>query len=157
MLQEYVTKPLSGNAASKAYPLIQTASPDVSLDAWIEFARLLTEPHPPVTRAAGIVTAENRRGYIHGLFSYSVRILLNHSSVLTVENFIVVDMGDRAAAVKTLIDDMEPLARRHRCSTIHTHIPDTWAHPGERGVFNMLQNAGHELEYVKLCKSITHR
>jgi hypothetical protein len=156
MVQEFDVKPLSKNTAAKAYPLIQTACPGVSLDAWIDFAAKLTQPHPPMTLAAGIVTAENERGYIHGLFSYTVRIVLNHNGVLTVENLIAVDMGDRAAAVKALIDGMEALARRFNCTAIHTHIPEGWIEnrPQGFGVLNQLQNAGHNPQYIKLCKSI---
>lgn len=156
MPRNYQIRSLSGDSAARAYPLIQAAWPEVSLDAWIDYAERINQPHPPLTTAAGILAAESGRGYIHGLFSYSVRVVLNQESVLTVENFIALDMGDRAAAIKSLIVMMETLARDLRCSAIHTHIPDGWTtgYNGGNGLLGHLRDAGHSLEFVKLCKTI---
>ncbi len=156
MLRDYRIKPLSGCSAAKAYPLIQAAWPNVSLDAWIDYAEKLSRADPPITPKAGIVTAESRRGYIHGLFSYSVRVVLNQSGVLTVENFIAMDAGDRAAAIKSLIGVMETMAHDFGCSAIHTHVPDGWTaeYSGGCGMLNHLKDAGHNVEFVKYCKTI---
>jgi hypothetical protein len=159
MPRDYNLKPLSAHNAALAYPLIQAALPNVSLDAWIAYAEKLNHPDPALEKAAGIVTAESKRGYIHGIFSYSVRIVLNHDSVLTVENFIALDMGDRAAAIKSLISGMENLAQDLGCSAIHTHVPDHWvsAIAPSAGMLDYLRDAGHNLEFVKFCKTIgTH-
>lgn len=158
MPQEYHIKPLQAPNAALAYPLIQTALPDVSLDAWIEYARRLYDPDPNPANASGIVTAESWRGYIHGLFSYSVRIVLNQNAVLTVENFIALDIGDRAAAIKSLINGMEILAQKLDCSAIHTHVPDHWVgeKPTSASMLDYLRDAGHNLEFVKFCKTIGH-
>lgn len=158
MPRDYHIKPLLAENAARAYPLIQAACPEVSLDAWINYAEKLNHPDPAQTQAAGIVAAESKRGYIHGLFSYSVRIVLNHNAVLTVENFIALDMGDRAAAIISLIDVMESLAQDLGCSAIHTHIPDGWITTiSGDGLLNHFRNAGHNPEFVKFCKTIDAR
>lgn len=156
MLPEYDIKPLSGDSAAKAYPLIQAARPEVSLDAWIAYAEQLIDSTPKPAPSAGIVVAESLQGYIHGLFAYTVRLVLNHDAVLTVENFVAVDLADRAAATKALIAVMESMARDHGCSAIHTHIPDGWlvTQPGGSGMLDHLRRAGHEIEYVKFCKAL---
>ena len=156
MLRDYQITDLSGDSAARAYPLIQAAWPEISLDAWIDYAERINHPDPVLTKAAGIVAAESKRGYIHGLFSYSVRIVLNHGTVLSVENFIAMDMIDRAAAIKSLILVMETLARDLGCSAIHTHIPDGWSddYSGGGAMMDHLRNAGHSLEFVKFCKTI---
>lgn len=158
MPRDYQIKPLLAENAARAYPLIQAACPEVSLGAWIDYAEKLNHPDPARTQAAGIVAAESKRGYIHGLFSYSVRIVLNHDAVLTVENFIALDMGDRAAAIISLIDVMETLAQDLGCSAIHTHIPDGWITTitGD-GLLSHFRNAGHNPEFVKFCKTIDAR
>ncbi|MDD9904641.1 MAG: hypothetical protein OXT06_13810 [Rhodospirillaceae bacterium] len=155
MLRDYEIRSLSRNNAAKAYPLVQAACPEVSLDAWINYAARLTGSMPSAS-AAGIVVAECARGYIHGLFSYTVRFILNHQAVLTVENFIAVDFGDRDAATKALIADMDRLARDHGCSTIHTHIPNDGAilYPGKSGTQNCLRAAGHEIGSINFCKAL---
>ena len=154
MVREYDIKPLTDQSAPKAYPLIQAACPEVSLNAWIDYATQLSVPSPPPTADSGILIAESGRGYIHGLFAFSVRVVLNQRAVLTVENFIAVDMGDRAAATKALIAVMEQLAKDHNCSAIHTHIPDSWnmPRPHGTGMLDHLRAAGHRIEYVKFCK-----
>jgi hypothetical protein len=116
MPRDYQIRPLLAENAARAYPLIQAACPEVSLDAWVDYAAKLNHPNPVLTQAAGIVAAESKRGYIHGLFSYSVRIVLNHNAVLAAENFIALDMGDQAAAIISLIDVMETLAQHLGCS-----------------------------------------
>ncbi len=156
MSKDYNIKPLKAQNAALAYPLIQTALPHVSLDAWIEYAEKIYDPNPVMAQEAGIVTAESKRGYIHGLFSYSVHNVLNHRSVLTVENFIALDMGDRSAAIKSLLNGMEHLALNLGCSAIHTHIPDHWVSElsASTAMLDYLRDAGHNLEFVKFCKTI---
>ncbi len=156
MPQDYNLKPLAVNKAALAYPLIQAARPDVTLDAWVEYAEKINHPDPALSKVAGIVTAQSNRGYIHGLFSYSVRIVLNQDSVLAVENFVALDMGDRAAAIKSLIGGMERLAVDLECSAIHTHIPDHWVSDltKQTGMLDYLRDAGHSLEFVKFSKNI---
>ena len=156
MPRTYHLRTLSQETAPLAYPLIQAAWPEVSLDAWIDYTKQVNRTRADATPSAGIVAAENGRGYIHGLFSYSVQPVLNHQSVLAVDNFIALDTGDRAAAIRSLIDGMENLARNLDCSAIHTQIPDEWAtgYPAGGNLLAHLRDAGHNPQYVKLCKVV---
>ena len=47
-----------------------------------------------------------------------------HGDLLVVDNFAVMDLFGPAGAAQTLIEAMEILAERHRCSAIHTLMPD---------------------------------
>ena len=58
MLRDYQITDLSGDSAARAYPLIQAAWPEISLDAWIDYAERINHPDPVLTKAAGIVAAE---------------------------------------------------------------------------------------------------
>jgi len=149
----YKTKSLTSENAALAYPLIQAALPTVSLEAWLAFIADLTQP---ADEGTGIIIVESKRGYIHGLFNYSVAMPLGHGKVLNVENFIALDTGDRAAAIKILIGVMEDIARQFGCGEIHTHLPDTWicAKSGMATVLDHLRDAGHEREIVKLSKTV---
>ena len=156
MPRDYKIKALSVENAALAYPLIQSARPDVTLDGWIAYAKQINCPKLAPTKDTGIIVAESKRGYIHGVFCYSVRIVLDHNAVLTVENFVAVDAGDRAAAIKSLIAVMDKLAQDLSCSAIHTHIPDQWISTTSSNttMLHHLRDAGHELDFVKFCKTV---
>lgn len=153
---KYHVRKLPPDGTVRAFPVIQAAWPDVSLDSWVAYVEKLCTPSRVATGSSGIMAAENPRGYIHGLFCYIVHVALNHGSVLVVDNFVALDAGDRAAAVEALLAAMEALARDLRCTAIHTHIPHSWANRyGDGiGIMDHLQNSGHDPAFVKFCKAI---
>ena len=71
------------------------------------------------------MTVQNARGYIHGLFSYTVEEHLRHGGFLAVENFIVLDLFDMAGAADELLNAMDRVADDLGCSAIHTTCPTT--------------------------------
>jgi len=156
MPRDYATKILAPENAAQAYPLVQSARPEVTLEAWTAYAERMNAGTVPPVGEKGIVAIESKRGYIHGLFSFWITIALRHGDVLNVENFIAVDMGDRAAAIKTLIRAVDDLARTHGCAAVYTHLPDHWVFgpQTESTMLSHLRDAGHDLESVKLCKMI---
>ncbi len=156
MPRDYKIKPLSVENVALAYPLIQSAQPEIALDAWIAYARKINRCKAAPPKESGIISAESKRGYIHGIFCYSVKPTLDHGTVLSVENFIAVDTGDRAAAIISLIAVMENLARELGCSAIHTHIPDHWISKASCGtaMLHHLRDAGHQPEFVEFCKTV---
>ena len=155
MPRSYTILFLSKTDAARAYPLIQSASPNVSLEEWIAYFTRLSQLAESHGRVSGVVALESRRGYIHGLFSYCTGHRLGVGPILNVENFIAIDAGDRASAITSLIDAMERLAHDHGCATIHTDIPDTWAtsSPQPSGLVAHLLKAGYDRESVRLSKS----
>jgi hypothetical protein len=156
MPRDYKIKMLSVENAALAYPLIQSAQPKIALDDWLVYARKINSRKVAPTNKSGIISAESKRGYIHGIFCYSVQPTLDHGTVLAVENFIAVDTGDRAAAIKSLIAMMGNLARELGCSAIHTHIPNHWISKETRGtaMLHHLRDAGHQPEFVEFCKIV---
>jgi len=156
MPRDYKIKALAAENTALAYPLIQSAWPEVTLDAWLSYANNVKHSQPTADKTSGIIVAESARGYIHGLFSYSVKMVLVHGSALSIENFVAVDIGDRAAAIKTLIAGMDKLAQDLGCSSIHTQISDQWVSksPRNTAIPHHLRNAGHNVELVQFCKKV---
>lgn len=153
MPRNYKIKSLSPENAALAYPLIQAVLPAVSLEAWLAYTAKINQS---TAEATGIIIVESSRGYIHGLFHYNEATTLGHGKVLNVDNFIALDTGDRAAAIKMLIGVMEDLAREFGCDAIHTNLPDAWicAKSGTATVLDHLRDAGHERNIVKLSKTL---
>jgi hypothetical protein len=163
MPQQFTAQAVQTHNAARAYPLIQIMRSDVSLDAWLAFVAATntdcgSTPIKPTSEwpLRGILSIENERGYIHGLFSYHVAFAIDHKSVLEVSNFVAVDTADRAGAIKALISAMEELARTLNCTAIHTQVTGDWA-DGEvsaSGLSKHLQNAGHGPNSLNLCKPL---
>ncbi|MFT8038231.1 hypothetical protein ACMYM1_23500, partial [Salmonella enterica subsp. enterica serovar Enteritidis] len=78
---------------------------------WRAFAGALIGRPGPSVAPSGIMTAQNGHGYIHGLFSYTRDQHLHHGPILSVENFIVLDLFDPAAAAATLLRAMDAVAK----------------------------------------------
>ena len=157
MPRSYRIKALKRENAAMAYPLIRSAMPTITLEDWLAYTDWHAQPTELREPSTGIMTLENSRGYIHGLFSFCTSYGLGAGPVLNVDHFIAIDTGDRAVAVTRLIDAMEDLAQHNGCTVIHTHLPESWAvlTPGRKNLLAQLVNAGHGRDTVKLSKSLT--
>lgn len=156
MPRPYKTRTLSTDDAAQAYPLIRTANPKITLDDWLAYTARLAQVTDSGTAASGVVAFESKRGYIHALFAYSIGFGLGIGPVLNVENFIALDIVDRAAAVTTLIEAVEKTARQHGCGVIHTHLPCDWADaPASRtSLFARLIDAGYDRDTIGLSRRL---
>jgi hypothetical protein len=122
MSRLFIAQALRPEQAAQAYPLLQSAFPALTLSRWTEFVRSQTRTNPkPAERAKGIMAIQSDRGYIHGLFSYSVAPDLQHGRVLLVDNFVAVDLVESDAAVQALRQAMEEVAARLDCQAIRLH------------------------------------
>jgi hypothetical protein len=168
MHDTYVAKPLIRRQIDQAFPVVQTIAPDLDVERWRDFAaavlavqelefdvgssaRTDTPPH-----ARGIMTVQNARGYIHGLFSYMVEEHLRHGRVLAVENFIVLDLFDMAGAADALLSAMDRMADDLGCAAIHTSLPDDYSSLPDycNWLLTSFRDAGHEVETLRLCKQM---
>lgn len=164
MNQGYFAKPLGRRQIDQAFPIIQVIAPDLDMARWREFAAAKLSQASAVAGAAGeadrvlppagIMTVQDGRGYIHGLFSYSAETHLRHGRVLEVENFIVVDLFDLSLAAAELLRAMDKVAWTLGCHAIHTSLPDIGSTAsGYRGaVLDCFREAGHRVETLRLCK-----
>lgn len=159
MIRSYQIKPLSREKAAIAFPVIHAAYPNVTLDDWLAYFTWINQAVETRPFLAGIVSIEDARGYILGLFSYVTGYGLGKGAVLRVEHFVALDTGDRAAAIRRLITAMEDVAQRHGCNTIQTEIPEFWTTmpAGKYGVLAHLSDAGHARETVRFSKCLPPR
>lgn len=109
---------LDAAAADMAFAVVQAVRPDIDAEAWREHAaELLDAPDAP-EGGSRLIGLRGPRGYLHGLFSYSVGRRLPVGRVLRVEDFCVATIVGWKQAARTLLAAAEDLARNLDCGAI---------------------------------------
>jgi hypothetical protein len=124
---DYRVHYLTSCKVDQAYPLMQLAVPDLTLERWRAFAARHVVPEqdrldpasPPV---AGVVVAEDRGGYIHGLFRYAVEDDLL-SRCLNIRDFLACSLFGGEEVADALLARIEHIAKLLDCSAIHSDLP----------------------------------
>lgn len=153
----FTAKELTAEQVAQAFPLIQSAVPHLTLERWNGFVDLVAKlASGAERRQAGIMTIQNNRGYIHGLFSYTVEASLHHGRVLSIDNFVAFDMVDRDKAIEAMFEAMDDIAYGLGCQAIHVRLPERVATPpnGRQGLLRKFEEANHRIETVGLCKDL---
>ena len=140
--------PLGLEGIDQAYPIVHTLHPALTMDDWRRYARTLIAAAEPVR---GVMTAQHG-GYIRGLFCHWTDRSLQHSSMLMVDNFAVMDLFDAHGATRTLISAMETMAEQFGCGAIHTLLTDH----RPTALHGHLTQQGHEVIKVVLCKAVAN-
>lgn len=160
MDNSFIAKPLGRRQIDQAYPLVCVAAPGLPVERWRAFAAAVLDANgeaggTPMPRA-GIMTVQNARGYLHGLFSYAIEQHLRHGRVMTVDNFVVLDLFDVTGVAGTLLEAMEELARDLGCTAIHTALPERVVVGGSTDnlIADCFSRGGHRRETVRLCKNL---
>ena len=152
----FTAKPLGMRQIDQAYPLVRAIAPDLPVERWRGFAEALIGASEGPGASAGIMTAQSDRGYIHGLFTYAAREDLRHGKVLSVDNFVVLDLFNLADAAFSLIRAMDTISRTLNCAAIHTILPDSYAEAGggDRSVMGFFRDAGHHVDGARFYKAL---
>jgi hypothetical protein len=145
---------LTKDQITQAYPVVQAALPGITLEQWRAFAAAPSTGRG-LPNACGIITLQDRRGYIRGLFSYSVECDLTHGRVLFADNVVVLGLGNRNAGMSMLLQAMESVARRHGCAAIKTHLREGVNGVADRrAIVGRFRDEGHSIEGLTLCKPV---
>jgi len=165
MSRIFRSKALTAEQAVQAFPLVRTMWPALTLDHWTNYVRSVTAPDgnsPDGTQ--GIISIENERGYIHGLFSYGVTHDVRHGSVLSIEDVIALDLVEGKSAIRALVETMEEVARDLGCRAIHVHMPEALMRSvatcvadsaNRHWLLDSFERAGHRIETLCLCKRVS--
>ncbi len=152
----FVAAPLRRRQVDQAFPLVRAIAPELGVERWRAFANAIIIEPAGVVAPSGIMTVQNTQGYIHGLFSYTMDDHLRHGRVLSVNNFIVLDLFDVAAAAGALLKAMDATARSLSCAAIHTNLPEQYATLPDAcdAVLNYFRDDGHAVETLRLFKPL---
>lgn len=159
MVGNFVALELGEERILQAYPLVQSVYGDISMGDWVAFAggRIIgrRDPAPRVARQ-GIVAAENRGGYLQGLFCYSFRPDAFRGPALVCDHFIALDLLGFNSPLSCLVAKAESLARENDSAKLVVRLPQSVAGrpaPNTRTHMELL-NSGHELESLCFCKPL---
>ena len=146
-------RPLTAERIDQAFPLIQASLPQVTLEAWHDFAAALVDQG--ASAATGIVLVVGERDTIAGLCSYRVERDLVHGRLLNADPFLAFDLFDRRAVAHALAAGVEEVARERHCTAIHTNLlrPRDAASVGG-GLVDVLCTRGHRIETLGMCKPL---
>jgi GNAT superfamily N-acetyltransferase len=149
MSERYRIRDLPATQFTQAYPLIQLTGSAIGLEDWLRHAERLIRGRAP--GEAGIVSLQTERGYIHGVFLYSIDQCLDCGRVLEAETVVAPEILDRSIAA-TLIEAIIAHARLHDCDAIHISLP---ALPEAAATLApALRAAGFTTEAVRLGRSL---
>ncbi|MBP2295904.1 hypothetical protein [Azospirillum rugosum] len=156
MDDSFIAKPLGQRQIDQAYPLVRAVAPDLRVEQWRAFAAVFLAPKESSAAPSGIMTVQNTRGYIHGLYSFTIEQSLRHGRILAVTNFVVLDLFDMTGPAETLLRSMEGLARGHSCAAIHTTLLEGAAAEAgsQRSLLGCFQSEGHRPDALRLCKPL---
>lgn len=157
MPDSFVPRPLTAAQIDQAFPVIQTAMPDLNMDKWRSFA---SQKMVPGVNHSGIMTVQSR-GYIHGLFSYTVKTDLRHERILAVDNFLVVDLFNPSGAAKALMRAIEHLAGDQECSSVQASLPANQPSSTDYRcwLLDQMREQGYQIETMLLgkgCGAMSH-
>ena len=148
MAEQYIARRLTKERVEQAYPLVQTASEEISLEKWHAYADAYLKRAPKGSIGdTGIVCVENEQGYIHGLLGFRVDMTLRWGRTLICEHLIALHLVNAEPIITAIIEKMDVLARDLKCEAIHVTGLQAYStartiHPG------LPLNVGYELETI---------
>lgn len=146
------TRRLTPERIAQAYPVIRMAMPNLSFEAWCRFAEeQIADDEPP----RGIVTVESEQDYIVGLGAYRLERDLQDDRVLIANHFVAVDLIRREAVAETLAQELESVAKQHRCNALHTCLPGRGTKTAPNWLVELMASRGHTVDKLNLRKSLT--
>jgi len=119
MIDSYNTAWLSPAECAQAYPLVRFAHPDWTLAAWVKRARRLGRRTPA---HGGLMAVRDRRGIIHGFFSYVIDIDLSNDKCLRVSNLVFVRLPG-SQIDEAILEGVERLAHESACDYLSIDVP----------------------------------
>ncbi len=114
----FSVEPLSAAEAASAYPLIRLSLPGCSLPQW----RRLTRHFGRARRDRGLMAIRDRRGLMHGLFSYCVERTVRRGDTLRILDVVVAQLPGPSIG-EIVLESGEMLRRDLRCESLVIDMP----------------------------------
>lgn len=135
------------NTVSAAYPLIRTATPHVSAEQWLDYAR-------KVRMRGGLLGLMGPQNTLFGLLTYRSEASLDHGRVFVVDNFLTFELNRAAPGRQALCDAAEALARTKGCNAIELRLDSRGYAIDASARARAWLNLGHSLEGVVFIKML---
>jgi len=111
MTTPFQASALADHQLALALPLVQITWPEIDLGAWQDFARAIRDE-------GGGLLVLREGGYICGVLAYRRQVGLG-GAVLSVPLFTVIDLANRPAVAKALVDAVQGVGEQLGCRSVH--------------------------------------
>ena len=133
------------NAFSAAYPLVRTATPEVSVEQWLDYAR-------KVRMRGGLLGLMGPQSTLFGLLTHRGEESLRHGRIFVVDNFLTFELNRAAPGRQALCEAAEALARKQGCNAIELRLDSRGFAINASAKARIWLNLGHSLEAVVFTK-----
>ena len=133
------------NAFCAAYPLVRTATPDVTAERWLDYAR-------KVRMRGGLLGLMGPQSTLFGLLTYRGEESLRHGRIFVVDNFLTFELNRAAPGRQALCDAVEALARKQGCNAIELRLDSRGYAIEALAKARSWLDLGHRLEAVVFTK-----
>lgn len=130
-VRAFSIRPVTADLVEQAFPVVQAAAPDVTLEQWRAYA-----VGSAGEGASGLTGAFNEQDYIVGLFAYQREPHLQHGRILRICHLAAVDLVDAEPVLLALLQAIDDLAKQRGCGAILMATPSNymkvaahWMHP----------------------------
>ena len=135
------------NAVSAAYPLIRTATPHVSAEQWLDYAR-------KVRMRGGLLSLMGPQSTLFGLLTYRSEASLDHGRIFVVDNFLTFELSRAAPGRQALCGAAEALARKQGCTAIEFRLDSRGFAIDRSAKARNWLDLGHTLQAVVFTKTL---
>lgn len=149
MLAEYVAEslfrvePLVAGRAAAVLPFIRLFEPGLTQERWRDFVRSFAK-----AGAGGLMIIQDRRGYVHGVFSCRPAYSIGHGRVLRVAD-VVLPRLPGTATLRTFLDGVKQLAADFGCNAVLIELGERTRHI--RSDLESLSDTGFSASAITYC------
>jgi hypothetical protein len=143
----YSVVDIGENALDSVYPLVRTMAPEVSLEQWLDYARM-------AQRRGGLLGLFGPDGALFGFLAWRKETTLRRGTVLHVDKFVTFELSRAGDGRRALCEAAEALARREKCSAIDLRLGSRGYAGDAADKADGWTSLGHSLGGVIFTKSL---
>jgi hypothetical protein len=117
----FTARAIAPERADAAYPLARIAAPQLTIEGWRRLVAGIGARAP--APGVGILVAEDRDGYIHGLGTYHPAVDLDFGCAVLEAELVVPALIDPWPVAVALLELLRAEAERCVCPAIRIHLP----------------------------------
>ena len=111
----YSVVDIGENALESVYPLVRMMAPEVSLEQWLDYARMTQS-------RGGLLGLFGPDGSLFGFLAWRKETTLRRGTVLHVDKFATFELSRAGDGRRALCDAAEALARRENCTAVDLRL-----------------------------------
>ena len=143
----YSVVDIGENALESVYPLVRSMAPEVSLEQWMDYARM-------TRRRGGLLGLFGPDGALFGFLAWRKETTLRRGPVLHIDKFVTFELSRAGDGRRALCEAAEALARREDCTAIDLRLGSRGFADARAGKAEGWTSLGHSLGSVIFTKQL---